>query len=233
MRVRVLLFAVARERAGAAEIVLDAPADATVGAVFEQLARERPALADVLATCRAALDEEFAPRDARLRDGQTLAVLPPVSGGSGPTAREPYGVTPEPLDLAALVALVADPAAGAIASFLGTSRATSADAARVERPVLTLWYECYEPMAVRRLRAIGEAARARHGAVRVACWHRTGEVPIGAASIAIAVSAPHRAEAFAACRDVIDEVKRSVPVWKRERFADGSEWVEGHAGDVA
>ncbi len=141
---------------------------------------------------------------------------------------ERYGITDGPLDLGALVALVADPAAGAITTFLGTSRQSSADASNVERPVETLWYEAYGPMAERRLRAIGEAARARHDACRVACWHRTGEVAIGAASVAIAVSAPHRAEAFACCRDVIDEIKRSVPIWKRERFTDGEEWVEGH-----
>ena len=143
---------------------------------------------------------------------------------------EPYGITEDPLDVGALVALVTDPAAGAITTFLGTSRETSADADNVERPVETLWYECYGPMAAKRLRAIGEEARERHGACRVACWHRTGEVAIGQASVAIAVSAPHRAEAFACCRDVIDEIKRSVPIWKRERFTDGEEWVEGYDG---
>ena len=142
---------------------------------------------------------------------------------------EPYGLTEDALDLGALVDLVRDPAAGAVATFLGTSRRTSHDAARVERPVETLWYEAYGPMALRRLREIGEALRERHGACRVACWHRTGEVPVGEASVAIAVSAPHRAEAFACCRAVIDEIKRSVPIWKRERFADGEEWVEGYA----
>jgi len=144
---------------------------------------------------------------------------------------ELYGITDAPLDMNALVALVSDPAAGAIATFLGTSRESSADASNVERPVETLWYEAYGPMAEKRLRAIGEAARERHGACRVACWHRTGEVAIGQASVAIAVSAPHRGEAFDCCRDVIDEIKRSVPIWKRERFTDGEEWVEGYGGD--
>ncbi len=143
---------------------------------------------------------------------------------------EPYGITDQPLDVAALSAFVADPAAGAIVTFLGTSRSSSADATNVERPVETLWYEAYGPMAAKRLRVIGEEARARHGATRVACWHRTGEVAIGEASVAIAVSSPHRAEAFACCRDIIDEIKRSVPIWKRERFTDGEEWVEGYDG---
>ena len=144
---------------------------------------------------------------------------------------EPFGITPEPLDLGALVALVTDPAAGAITTFLGTSRCSSADASHVERPVETLWYEAYGPMAAKRLRAISEEARERHGACKVACWHRTGEVAIGQASVAIAVSAPHRSEAFQCCRDIIDEIKRSVPIWKRERFQDGEEWVEGYGGD--
>jgi len=143
---------------------------------------------------------------------------------------EPYGITDGALDIGMLSDLVSDPAAGAIVTFLGTSRESSADASNVERPVETLWYEAYEPMAAARLAAIGEEARERHGACKVACWHRTGEVAIGQASVAIAVSAPHRAEGFACCRDVIDEIKRSVPIWKRERFTDGEEWVEGYDG---
>lgn len=143
---------------------------------------------------------------------------------------EAYGLTPEPLDLAALVELVADPAAGAVATFLGVSRNRSPDARNVERPVRTLWYEAYEPMALARITAIGEDAQGRFDVTRIACWHRLGEVPVGEASVAIAVSAPHRGAAFDACRHVIDELKRSVPIWKRERFADGEEWVEGYAG---
>jgi molybdopterin synthase catalytic subunit len=140
---------------------------------------------------------------------------------------ERFGVTSERLDLAALVGLVADAEAGAVATFLGTSRRTSSNAANVEKPVETLWYEAYSPMAVRRLREIGDDAMRRFAVTRVAAWHRTGEVPVGEASVAIAVSAPHRAAAFEACRFVIEEIKRCVPVWKRERFADGEEWVEG------
>jgi molybdopterin synthase catalytic subunit len=142
---------------------------------------------------------------------------------------QPFGLTPAPLDLAALVALVASPAAGAVATFLGTSRRTSNNAAHVEKPVETLWYEAYGPMAEKRLREIGAEAGKRFDVTGVAAWHRVGEVAIGEASVAIAVSAPHRAAAFDACRFVIEEIKRSLPVWKRERFADGEEWVEGHA----
>jgi molybdopterin synthase catalytic subunit len=140
------------------------------------------------------------------------------------------GLTDRSLDVGALAAAVASPDAGAVVTFLGTSRRTSHDARRVERPVETLWYEAYGPMALRKLRAICDEARARFDVTAVACWHRTGEVPVGEASVAIAVSAPHRGAAFDACRFVIDTIKTSVPIWKRERFADGEEWVEGYAG---
>jgi molybdopterin synthase catalytic subunit len=134
------------------------------------------------------------------------------------------------IDLAALVASVASREAGAIATFLGTSRAVSHDRRRVDRPVETLWYECYAPMALRKLREIAAEAERRFEVTSVAVVHRTGEVPVGEASVAIAVAAPHRAASFDACRFVIDEIKKSVPIWKRERFADGEEWVEGYAG---
>jgi molybdopterin synthase catalytic subunit len=137
------------------------------------------------------------------------------------------GLTDSPLDVAALSAAVASDEAGAIATFVGTSRKVSRDARNVERPVGTLWYEAYGPMALRRLREIAEDARTRFAVTAVAVWHRTGEVPVGEASVAIAVSAPHRGAAFDACRFVIEELKRSVPIWKRERFADGEEWVDG------
>ena len=120
---------------------------------------------------------------------------------------------------------MSDPRAGAIATFLGTTRVESRG-----RTVHYLDYEAYGPMALRRLEAIAADAQSRFAVTRVAVHHRTGEVPVGEASVAIAVSAPHRAAAFDACRFVIDEIKRSVPIWKRERFSDGEEWVEGYGG---
>jgi molybdopterin synthase catalytic subunit len=138
-----------------------------------------------------------------------------------------FGLTDKPLAADALSKLVASPAAGAVVTFVGTSRETSNNAARVEKPVETLWYEAYEPMAVKRLTEIGDETRRRFDVVAVAAWHRVGEVPVGEASVAIAVAAAHRGAAFDACRFVIEEIKRSLPVWKRERFSDGEEWVEG------
>ena len=145
---------------------------------------------------------------------------------------EPFGLTEDRLDLAAMVDLVRDPAAGAVSSFLGVSRKTSPDAHNVERPVQTLWYEAYAPMALARLTEIGAQAAERFEVTAISCWHRTGEVPVGQASVAIAVAAPHRAAAFDACRFVIEEIKRSVPIWKRERFDDGEEWVTGYSGPL-
>lgn len=143
----------------------------------------------------------------------------------------PCHVTAEPLTLGPLIDHVSDPDAGAVATFLGVSRRRSNDRAQVERPVDTLWYEAYDSMAIRRLEALCAEAVERFGAIRAACHHRTGEVPVGEASVAIAVSSGHRPEAFAACRWLIDEIKRSVPIWKRERFADdGEEWVVGYDG---
>jgi molybdopterin synthase catalytic subunit len=158
------------------------------------------------------------PRDLCRRDVAEVILVAPM---------QPFGVTPQPLDLATLVALVSSPDAGAVATFVGTSRRTSSNAARVEKPVETLWYEAYGSMAQKRLAEIGAEAARRFEVTRVAAWHRVGEVPVGDASVAIAVSAPHRAAAFDACRFVIEEIKRSLPVWKRERFADGEEWVAG------
>lgn len=132
------------------------------------------------------------------------------------------------IDVAALERFVASPDAGAIVTFVGTSRRSSHDARKVERAVETLWYEAYAPMAVRKLAEICDEALRRFGATAVACRHRLGEVPVGEASVAIAVAAPHRGQAFDACRFVIDTVKTTAPIWKRERFADGEEWVEGH-----
>jgi len=143
----------------------------------------------------------------------------------------PFGITPHKLDLGWMVACVKDPRAGAVVTFLGVSRETSLDKSNVQRKVETLFYQAYDVMALKRLRAIAKTAQEEYGALHVAAWHRKGEVRIGEVSVAIAVSAPHRPEAYAACRFMIDEIKRSVPIWKRERFVDGEEWVEGYVAD--
>jgi molybdopterin synthase catalytic subunit len=125
-----------------------------------------------------------------------------------------------PLDAAAVEAEVRTPAAGAVVVFVGTAREETGG-----RKVVKLFYEAYAAMAEKRLAEICEAARVRHGALRVALRHRVGECPVGEAGVVIAASAAHRAEAFDACRAVIEEIKVSAPLWKREHYADGSAWV--------
>ncbi len=125
-----------------------------------------------------------------------------------------------PVDVAAVEAEVRTPAAGAVVVFVGTAREETRG-----RRVVRLFYEAYHAMAEKRLAAICEEARVAHGALRVSLRHRVGDCPVGEASVAIAASAAHRAQAFDACRAVIEEIKRSAPLWKREHYEDGSEWV--------
>ncbi len=140
-----------------------------------------------------------------------------------------YLVTPDPIDLVAVLAQVTHPGAGGIALFVGTTRDEN-DGRRVER----LEYEAYEDMATSEMAAIGDEIRRRWPVLRVAMVHRVGIVPIEEASVAVAIAAPHREEAFAACRYGIDTLKAQVPIWKKEHYADGSRWIGAcHAHDSA
>jgi molybdopterin converting factor subunit 1 len=234
MVVRVRLFAQLRERAGTSELELELP----------EGARVRDALAaDVVASLANALplvmavNREYADEDAPLSPGDELALIPPVSGGAGPAdpapddapAGEPRGtaaaatsaphvaIVDGPLSLDALVTRVRDPRAGAVVTFAG-----------VTREVPSLEYEAYAEMALGQMRAIVADAIARHGLCAAAAEHRVGVVPLSEASVLVAVSAPHRAEAFAGGREIIDRLKALAPIWKREVEADGgARWVEG------
>ena len=214
MRITVRLFAALRDRAGAGRRELELVAGSRVGDVWPalQLGDEPPGLAY-------ARNREYAERDQALEDGDEVAVIPPVSGGD-------FRVQAEPLDLAALVEQVRDPAAGAIATFVGTTRDHSRG-----RTVLHLEYDAYPEMAEAEMARIAAAVSDRHGVTRVAIAHRTGHVPIGEASVIIAVSAAHRGAAMDACREAIDTLKQTVPVWKKEVFEGGQEWIgrEGSA----
>ncbi|MCM2335144.1 MAG: molybdopterin converting factor subunit 1 [Anaeromyxobacteraceae bacterium] len=213
MPVTVLFFAAARDAAGAAREVLD-PAPATVGALRAALAARRPELARLLPRCRLAVDQEFAPDEAPLRDGVEVAVVPPVAGGA-PCFR----VTGEPLSLDEVVAAVAGPGRGGVVTFTGNVRGETRG-----RRVLRLEYEAYGPMAERSLARIGAEVGAAHGA-EVAVVHRVGVLRPGEAAVVIAAAAPHRRPAFQACEEVLERLKQDVPIWKREVFEDGSEWV--------
>jgi len=209
----VLYFAGAREAAGTARETLEA-APATVAELRRLLGGRHPALEPVLARCRIALDQELAVDADPVPPGAEVAVIPPVSGGA-PLFR----VVDRPLDLAEVVAAVAGPGRGGVVTFTGTVRGES----RGKR-VVRLEYEAYRPMAERTLGEIGRAVEAEHGAV-VAVVHRVGRLEPGEAAVVIAAAAAHRTPAFRACEAVIERLKKDAPIWKREVYQDGSEWV--------
>jgi MoaE-MoaD fusion protein len=206
VRVTVRLFAGLRERAGRARIELD-----DVGRVQDVW----PALAlgDEPPGLLYAVNRAYVDRTQELRDGDEVAVIPPVSGGA-------FLLTSEPLSLEAAVAEVASDDAGGIATFVGTVRAQSRG-----RDVDHLEYEAYEEMAEPMLRALAGDLTAKHGLSAMAVHHRVGRVEIGEPSVVIAVSAPHRAAALDACREAIDTLKETIPLWKKEIYADGEEWI--------
>jgi molybdopterin synthase catalytic subunit/molybdopterin converting factor small subunit len=208
MQITVRLFAALRELAGADRRQLELADGAAVADVWPalQLGDEPPGLAY-------AINREYMPREAGLADGDEVAVIPPVSGGG-------FRVQSEPLDLGALVAEVSDPGAGAIATFIGTTRAHSRG-----RDVVHLEYDAYPEMAESEMARIADDVASRHDVTHIAIAHRTGHVPIGEASVMIAVSAPHRGPALEACREAIDTLKQTVPVWKKEVFEGGEEWI--------
>jgi MoaE-MoaD fusion protein len=210
MEVTVRLFAMLRERAGASEVTLELPDGARVGDALAELGSLAEGLPLVMAVNR-----EYAPEDRVLDPGDELALIPPVSGGA--TRAAPWvRVTEEPLSLDAVSARVRDARAGAVVSFQGVTR-------RVEK----LHYEAYVAMAEERLAEIAQAAVDRHGLCAAAVEHRVGEVPLSEPSVIVAASAPHRGEAFAGAREIIDRAKAEAPIWKKEAESGEERWVEG------
>ena len=210
MEVTVRLFAMLRERAGTPEVVLELPEGARVGDALAELSDLAAGLPLVMAVNR-----EYAGEDAELIAGDELALIPPVSGGelaSAPWVR----VTGEPLSLDALSERVRDPRAGAVVTFQG-----------VTRDVEKLEYEAYAEMAEQKLQAIAAEAVERHGLCAAAVEHRVGDVALSEPSVIVAASAPHRGEAFAGAREIIDRAKAEAPIWKREVEGGEGRWVEG------
>jgi MoaE-MoaD fusion protein len=208
MRVTVRLFAGLRERAGAGERVLDLPAGSRLADVWAPLG-----LGEEPEGLLYAVNRDYASGDRLLSEGDEVALIPPVSGGG-------FRLTADPIDLGAVIAEVADEGAGAIATFLGTTRVHSRG-----RTVLHLEYEAYEGMAESVMAEIAEALTTRYDLCKVAMTHRIGRVGIGETSVAIAVSAPHREHALAACKEAIDTLKVDVPLWKKEVYEGGEEWI--------
>ena len=217
--IHVLLFAGLREIARAETVSVEIDDDATAGDLLAALARQHPALAPRLPPCRVAFDHAFVDARTPLGGTREVAVIPPVSGGhDGPAPR--VAVLATPLSLAAVVAAVEHPEAGGIATFTGNVRRRSRG-----KTVEHLEYEAYEPMAVRVMDAIRARIEAEVEGSRVAIHHRIGRLEVGETAVVIAASAPHRAEAFAACREAIEALKRDVPIWKREVADDGAVWI--------
>ena len=206
------LFAMLRERAGAPEITLDLPDGARVRDALDSLSELAEGIPLVLAVNR-----EYADEERVLGPGDELALIPPVSGGSqGVGAALWVRVSEEPLSLDSLAARVRDPRSGAVVTFAGVTRG-------VER----LEYEAYAEMAEERMAAIAGEALSRHGLCAAAVEHRVGAVPLSEPSVIVAVSAPHRGEAFAGAREIIDRVKAEAPIWKKEIEGEEARWVRG------
>jgi molybdopterin synthase catalytic subunit/molybdopterin converting factor small subunit len=206
VRITVRLFAGLRERAGTARLEVD---DVTrVGDVWAKLG-----LGDEPGGLLYAVNREYAGPDDPLNDGDEVALIPPVSGGA-------FRISEAPLDLSAAAAEAASDDAGAVATFVGTVRRSSRG-----RDVLYLEYEAFAEMAEPMLAQLADELIAKHGLCKVAIHHRVGRVEIGEASIVIAVSAAHRAAALEACHEAIDTLKNTIPLWKKEVYAGGEEWI--------
>ena len=206
VRVTVRLFAGLRERAGTGRLELDGVD--RVGDVWARLG-----LGDEPGGLLYAVNRAYVGREATLADGDEVALIPPVSGGA-------FILSGDPLDVARVVAEAESDDAGAVATFVGTVRRHSHG-----REVVRLEYEAFEEMAEPMLLQLAASLTEKHGLSEVAIHHRVGPVDIGEASVVIAVSAPHRAAALDACREAIDTLKETIPLWKKEIYADGEEWI--------
>jgi MoaE-MoaD fusion protein len=208
VQITVRLFAGLRELAGTGRRELELPEPASVDDVWPALE-----LGSEPAGLLYAVNRAYAERETELSEGDEVALIPPVSGGV-------FRLIEGPVNLTSVVVAVVDERAGAIATFLGTVRAQSRG-----REVIALEYEAYAEMAEEVMAEISEELRARYDLCKVAITHRLGRVEVGETSVAIAVSAPHRQDALAACADAIEVLKARVPLWKKELYADGEEWI--------
>lgn len=236
MQVRIRLFAMQRQQLGWRDRPIELLDGASVGDAWASLVATYPELAAARDSIRFARNGAYVDIGEGLVDGDELALIPPVAGGSAEGYRR-IELWPEPFPDALIVELrhdVSSSADGAVVLFLGQTRETpgtpavgqEAAVSRLSgRMVQALSYEAFEAMALSTLDAIADEIERRFGVSRLAILHRTGEVPLGDASVCIAVAAEHRAAAFDACRYAIDELKARAPIWKQERFIDGDVWI--------
>ena len=215
MKIRMRLFASAREVVGKQEVIVDVPEGVTAADLLTQLVAQHPDLRRLAPSLKLAVNHEYVEGGRRLAEGDEVALIPPVSGGL-----DLFEVTESPLSLDVMARTVGQNTSGAIASFLGVVREFSRG-----RRVDHLEYDAYPEMAVAKMRQIGDEIHARWPVDRVAMVHRVGRLTVGEASVAIAVASPHRQEALQACAYAIERLKEIVPIWKKEVWADGSEWI--------
>ncbi|MGE4607565.1 MAG: molybdenum cofactor biosynthesis protein MoaE [Myxococcota bacterium] len=216
MQISVKLFGAVREAAGTKELSLRLPAGARPADIWDRLVADYPDVERFGKRLAVSVNLEVTDFDVKLRDGDEVAFLPPVSGGSGMCS-----LSETPLDVGDVVARVAGPGMGGIVTFIGAVR----DNAR-GREIRHLEYESYPEMAEREMERIATDASERWPGTRVAIAHRSGHLAIGELAVVVVAAAPHRSEAFSACRYAIDTLKQTVPIWKKEVAADGEYWVD-------
>lgn len=224
MEVRLRLFALYRERAGVEEARLEVPEGATVSDLIELVRSSYPQLRDLPSRVLVAVNMDYADASAPLHAGDEVALIPPVAGGA-PLSEDRVALVARAIDPSALLQEVASTAAGATVLFLGTVREM-----HLGREVLALEYEAYPEMAERKLEEIVTQARSRWPICRMAVEHRHGKLQLGDVAVAVAVSAAHRDAAFEAGRFTIDALKQSAPIWKKESYRDGEQWIDPALG---
>jgi molybdopterin converting factor subunit 1 len=229
MRARVLFFGMLKELVGRSAEDIDLPAGADLGSVFERYAALEPRLRKMGPSIVAARNQEFADLSTPLQDGDEVAFLPPVSGGTDMdcflelvSGQHYFALTRQAINTRAVIDRLLTGAEGAVVTFEGTVRNNTKG-----RPTRFLDYECYESMALKTMAKIGCEVAGKHSIGRVAMVHRLGRMLIGETSVAVIVTAPHRRPAFEAALEGIDRLKKIVPIWKKEHFVDGEVWVEG------
>ena len=215
MNVDMRYFAVVRERLGIDGEIIDIPDGCAVSDALACVSERHEAVRPLLRYLSVAVNQQIVPTTHRLRPGDEIALIPPVAGGA-----DCLRLSHEPLDATEAARAVAGDGQGGIATFLGVVRDQSAG-----RTVRRLHYEAYGPMAEAEFRRISDEATSKWPGVRVAILHRTGTLEVGETAVVVAASAPHRDEAFSACRFVIDTLKARAPIWKKEIGEDGEVWV--------
>jgi molybdopterin synthase catalytic subunit len=222
MNIEVLLFARLRELVGHDRVVIQRQELRTVQDVWDGLRAQYPQVEGFGKSLLVSVNQEFAGWDTTIREGDELAFFPPVSGGGKEAEQDLIEIIRSPILIESMVSQLRQPEDGAVVVFDGIVRNHSQG-----RKTLYLEYEGYEPMALRKMKEIAESTRSRWPVNRIGIVHRLGQLEIGEASVVIVVTSAHRKAAFLACQHVIDTLKKTVPIWKKEYFADGEVWVEG------